>query len=251
MSDADITNWVRTAGAAIGEAVGVFMVHPETVEQSLAAGYPDPFSAYFAGRAGVLGDVTAETVNSVFMVFDPNFVRTCWEKGVAVHGAAAGARLYWDRAADFGRRHLAGAEGMDRLVTIGEKIIETTPDPGLPLFAGWRRMPRATDTPARALQVMFVLRELRAGVHFSALAVSNVSPVEAHVLSKGPDYAAFMGWKKPFPDGAGKENRLTDVEAVTNHRMAEIINSAVVEGELEELARLSVAALAQIKQKTP
>ena len=251
MNDATVTDSVRTAGAAIGEAVGVFMVHPETVEQSLAAGYPDPFSAYFAGRAGVLGDVNAETVTAAFVVFDPNFVRTCWEKGVAVHGAADGAKLYWDQAAAFGRRHLADAEGMDRLAAIGEKIIATAPDEELPLFAGWRRMPLADDGPARALQVMFVLRELRAGVHFNALAVSGVSPIEAHVLSKGPDYASFMGWKKPFPDGAGKQDHLADVETVTNHRMTELINSAVAEGEFDELAQLSVSALALIKGEAP
>ena len=130
--------------------------------------------------------------------------------------AASSARLYWDQAADFGRRHLAGATGLDRIVEIGEKIIAAAPDPGLPLFAGWSRMPRAEDAPARALQVMFILRELRASVHFW-------SPVEAHILSKGSDYAAFMGWRKPYPDGAGKQERLADAEVATNRRMAEII----------------------------
>ena len=54
MDDAGSTDAIRTAGAAIGEAIRVFMLHPETVEQGLAAGYPDPFAAYFAGRGGVL-----------------------------------------------------------------------------------------------------------------------------------------------------------------------------------------------------
>lgn len=247
MDDAGSTDAIRTAGAAIGEAVRVFMLHPETVEQGLAAGYPDPFAAYFAGRGGVLGDATAETVASVFVVFDPGFVRTCWEKGVAVRDAASSARLYWDQAADFGRRHLAGAPGLDRIVEIGEKIIAAAPDPGLPLFAGWRRMPRAEDAPARALQVMFILRELRASVHFCALALSGVSPVEAHILSKGSDYAAFMGWRKPYPDGAGKQERLADAEVATNRRMAEIIGQAVSGAELSELAQSSVDALARIK----
>lgn len=249
MGDARTADAIRTAGAAIGEAVSVFMLHPETVEQGMAAGYPDPFAAYFAGRGGVLGDASPATVSSVFVVFDPVFVRTCWEKGVAVRDAAASARLYWDQAADFGRRHLAGASGLDRIAEIGEKIIAAAPDPGLPLFAGWRRMPPAEDAPARSLQVMFVLRELRASVHFCALALSGVSPVEAHILSKGPDYAAFMGWRKPYPDGAGKQERLAEAEIATNRRMAEIIGQAVSGDELDELARLSVAALARIKTK--
>jgi len=249
MSDSGSAEAIRTAGAAIGEAVGVFMLHPETVEQGMAAGYPDPFAAYFAGRGGVLGDAAPETVASVFVVFDPDVVRSCWERGLAVRDAAAGAALYWDQAADFGRRHLAGAPGLDRIAEIGGKIISAAPDPGLPLFAGWRRMPLAEDAPARALQVMFILRELRASVHFCALALSGVSPVEAHVLKKGPDYAAFMGWRKPYPDGAGKEERLAEAEAATNRRMAEIVELAVSGDELAEMARLSVTALARIKSK--
>jgi len=246
---AAVDDAIKTAGAAIGHAVSVFMLHPETVEQGMAAGYPDPFAAYFAGRGGVLGDATATTVSTVFMVFDPDFVRTCWEKGIAVRNAAASAALYWDQAADFGRRHLAGAHGLDRLAEIGEKIIAAAPDPGMPLFAGWRAMPLADDAPARALQVMFILRELRASVHFNALALSGVSPVEAHVLSKGPDAAAFMGWQKPFPDGAGKQDRLADAEHATNRRMTEIVTAAVSEAELTELAQLSSGALTRIKNK--
>lgn len=249
MGDASTTDAIRTAGAAIGEAVSVFMVHPETVEQGLAAGYPDPFAAYFGGRGGVLGDAAPQTVSSVFVAFDPDFVHSCWEKGLAVRDAAASAALYWDQAADFGRRHLTGVDGLGRVAEIGEKIIAAAPDPGLPLFAGWRRMPLADDVPARALQVMFILRELRASVHFCALALSGVSPVEAHVLSKGPDYAAFMGWRKPYPDGAGKEERLAEAEAATNRRMAEIVYAAIGEDELDELAQLSVTALTRIKTK--
>jgi hypothetical protein len=247
MSDVDITEAVRAAGAAIGEAVGIFMLHPETAEQSIAAGYPDPLAAYFAGRGGVLGNATADTVNAVFVVFEPNLVRMCWDTGVAVHGAAGGAKLYWEQAADFGRKYLASAQGMDRLAAIGEKVIAAAPDPGLALFAGWRNMPLADDAPARALQVMFVLRELRAGVHFNALTVSGLSPVEAHMLSRGPEYTAFMGWREPFADGADKRDRYVAVEEATDRRMAEIIGAALDDDEAGELARLTTAALACLK----
>ena len=79
MSDVTVSDAVPAAGAAIGEAVSIFMLHPETSQEGLDAGYPDPFAAYFAGRAGVLGDVNAETVNAVFAVFEPNVVKMCWE----------------------------------------------------------------------------------------------------------------------------------------------------------------------------
>ena len=240
---------IRSAGAAIGEAVSIFMLSPETMDKSLAAGYPDPFAAYFAGRGGVLGRATATTINAVFAVFEPNVARTCWEAGVAVHDAPESARLYWKQAADFGRAHLAGAEGLDRIAELGEKVIAAAPEPGLPLYAGWRAMPLADDPEARAFQVMFVLRELRAAVHFNALTISGISPVEAHLLNKGPEYAAFMGWQPPYVDvDPAKKDRYSEVEDLTNRRMAEIAEAALTPAEIEDLARLSVAALARLKE---
>jgi len=247
MSKVD-TDAVRTAGAAIGEAVAIFMLHPETMQQALDAGYPDPFAGYFAGRGGVLGDANAETINSVFAVFDPKVVRMCWSNGIAVRNAAESAQLYWDQCADFGRRHLGDVAGLDRLAELGEKVIAAAPEPGLPLYAGWRAMPLAADAPARALQVMFVLRELRASVHFCALALSGLTPVEAHLLNKDPEYAAFMGWQPPYPDDTeAKRDRYVEVEDQTNRRMAEIIGNALSAEEADELAALSSAALAALK----
>ena len=250
MSDIDV-DAVRTAGAAIGEAVSVFMLNPDTFEKSLAAGYPDPFAAYFAGRGGVLGDATGRTVTAVFAVFEPGLAKTCWEKGVAVHEASESARLYWCQAADFARKYLADAEGLDRIAALGEKVIAAADEPGLPLYAGWRAMPLADDAAARAFQVMFVLRELRAAVHFNALTISGLHPVEAHILNHGTDYAAFMGWQAPFADAADKSDLYAEVEETTNRRMREIVGSALTAEEADELARLSVAALATLKASAP
>lgn len=249
MSEAGI-DAVRESGAAIGEAISIFMLHPETSQEGLDAGYPDPFAAYFAGRAGVLGEANADTVNAVFAVFEPNVVKMCWETGTTVRNAADSAALYWDQLAGFGRRHLGTVPDTDRLAALGEKVIAAAPASGLPLFAGWRAMPLADDGPARALQVMHVLRELRAAVHFCALALSGVSPVEAHILSGGPSYAAFMGWQPPYPDGADKKDRYTATEELTNRRMAEIVGAALSDDEADELARLSGAVLAALKSES-
>jgi hypothetical protein len=98
---------------------------------------------------------------------------------------------------------------------------------------------------------MMVLRELRAAVHFNALTVSGMSPVEAHILNHGTDYAAFMGWQPPFADAAGKQAVYDEVEGVTNRRMAQIFRSALTAAEADELAGLSVAALASLKASAP
>ena len=251
MSHADVDQSVRDAGAAMGEALGVFMLHPETFGESIAAGYANPLAGYVAGRGGVLGDATGAAVSSVFTVFEPTFTSACWDEGVAVRGAKGAAEVYCNQVAGFGRKYLAGAEGLDRIAALGEKVIAATPDGGLPLYAGWRTMPLADDAPARALQVMFILRELRAGVHFGALTVSGITPVEAHMLHGGKEYTQMFGWPEPFADGADKKDRYAEVEAATNRRMAEIMTAALGRDELDELARLSVGALATLKANVP
>lgn len=212
------------AGSAIEEAVAVFMLHPETFAESVAAGYQNPLAGYVAGRGGVLGDTT---------------------------GATVAAQVYWEQAAAFGRKYLAGAEGLDRLAALGEKVVAVTPTVALPLFAGWRTMPLAGDAPARALQVMFVLRELRGGVHFNLLALSGVTPVEAHMLNKGPQYTAVFGWPEPYADGADKLDRYDEIRQETNRRMSELLSAALDPAEIDELARVSAAALATLKANVP
>jgi hypothetical protein len=251
MSKSELSESVRDAGAAIGEAIGVFMLHPETFGGSIAAGYENPFAGYVAGRGGVLGEATGSTVAAVFTVFEPNFVSACWEEGVAVRGAAGAAKVYWDQVADFGRKYLTGAEGPARIAQLGEKIIVATSPLGLPMYAGYRNMLLAEDDAARALQVMFVLRELRGDVHFKALSLSDITPVEAHMLHGGRDYTMMFGFAEPFADGADKAERYAEVEEATNRRMTEIFAAALDHDEAAELARLSVGALATLKANVP
>jgi hypothetical protein len=98
---------------------------------------------------------------------------------------------------------------------------------------------------------MFVLRELRAGVHFGALTLSGITPVEAHMLHGGREYTQMFGWPEPFADGADKKDRYADVEAATNRRMVEIFGAALDDDAMAELARLSEGALAALKANVP
>ena len=251
MGHAEVDQSVRQVGAAMGEAIGIFMLHPETFGESIAAGYANPLAGYVAGRGGVLGAANGTAVSAVFTVFEPNFTGACWDEGVGVRGAKDAAEVYSNQVAGFGRRYLTGAEGLDRIAALGEKVIAVTPGGGLPLYAGWRSMPLAEDAPGRALQVMFVLRELRAGVHFGALTLSGITPVEAHMLHGGHDYTMMFGWPEPFADGADKKDRYAEAEEATNRRMTEILGAALDHDEVAELARLSEGALAALKANVP
>jgi hypothetical protein len=251
VSDARMREAVREAGAAMGEAIGIFMLHPETFAGSIAAGYQNPLAGYIVGRGGVLGEATGATVGAVFAVFEPAMVTALWEEGLAVRGAAGAAKVYWDQVADFGRAYLADVEGTARIAQLGEKIIAETAAVGLPMYAGWRAMPLASDAPARALQVMFVLRELRGDVHFNVLANSGITPVEAHMLHAGRDYTMMFGWSEPFADGSDKKDRYAEVEEATNRRMTEIVDAALDSEEAQELARLCTGVLQRLRAEAP
>ena len=251
MNDTGMLDATVATGDAMEQAVAVFMLHPENFGASIAAGYENPLAGYVAGRGGVLGEATGATVGAVFAVFEPTGLAAMWDEGVAVRGAAGAAQQYWDQAADFGRKYLKDAQGLDRIAALGEKLIAAAPIAGLPLYAGWRAMPLADDSAARALQVMFVLRELRAGVHFNALTISGIAPVEAHMLNKGPQYTTMFGWPEPFPDGADKKDLYAEIERATNRRMAGIFAAALDSAEAQELARLSTEALATFKASVP
>ena len=251
MSKARDAEAVGETGAAVAEAISIFMLHPETFAGSIAQGYQNPFAGYVAGRGGVLGEATGATVASVFAIFEPNFICAMWDEGVAVRGAKGAADVYWNQIADFGRKYLTGAQGPARIAELGGKVIAATPTSGLPMFTGWRAMPLADDDAARALQVMHVLRELRGDVHFNVLVNSGITPVEAHMLHGDENYTRMFGWPEPFPDGSDKKDRYAEVEAATNRRMTEIFEAALDHDEIAELARLSAGALQTLKANVP
>lgn len=255
MTDA-MNDAARAIGAGMGEAIGIFMLHPQTFAGSIAAGYSNPFSGYAAGRGGVLGEATGTTVASIFAIFEPTFLAALWDEGIAVRGAAGAAQVYWDQVADFGRAYLAGTDNPARIVELATKVIAATPAVGMPMYAGWRAMPLApaqepADDAARALQAIFVLRELRGDVHFNLLANSGITPVEAHMLNRGEQYARMFGWPDPLADGTAKKDRYAEVEAATDARMAQILTAALSVEEAQELARLSTTALATLKANVP
>ncbi len=57
MGNTDLVDATATAGAAIEQAVAVFMLHPRTYGESVAAGYQNPLAGCVAGRGDVLGEV--------------------------------------------------------------------------------------------------------------------------------------------------------------------------------------------------
>lgn len=240
MTDARFVSAATAAAVPISALGTSWMLHPDQFEASTQAGYGHPFAGYFAGRGGVLGEVSADVVDAAFGLFAPEVVAQMWDMGRPVHGARGGAELYLDQAAQWARPRLEGVAGLDRFAELGERVISAAPTLGLPLFAGARTLPRVTDPAGHAFQVAIILRELRGSIHVIATAAAGLTPAEAHLLNgKDADYLAMFGWPEPLPSVEHLKGVRDEVEEVTNARCAQILSAALSADEAEELARIA------------
>jgi len=211
------------AAAAIGRPIGSigsrFMFDPDTYAGAAAHGYAG-LDFYFAGRCGVLGDVDADIVNAALGFFEPASVRSLWEQGCAVAGAATAADRFGEACANWGRAHFDDGVDLVRLNELAATAIAAAPAVLLPLFAGWRHRPVADDPAGAACQRLNVLRELRGGAHLVAVVAAGVSPFEAVLAKGGPANADLFGHTGPYPDVAHLADRMAEIEARTDDLVA-------------------------------
>ena len=178
---------------------GRFMRDPITKQRGSVLGFKG--SAFgFGGRAGVLGDVGAEVVASVLAFFGPGVVERWWNEARLVMPPREAGERYAEVCADFGRARFGGVPRLDQLVDVGEAVIGGAEATGLPLFAAWRTIRRAADTPGHAAQVLHLLREHRGSLHVLAVAAMGLTPLQAIVVSGGHERARQLGFSGELPE---------------------------------------------------
>ncbi|MEX2290411.1 MAG: hypothetical protein WD794_08825 [Mycobacteriales bacterium] len=171
---------------------------------------------YHLGRGGALGDVPVEVVVAAEAFFPPEVVRAAWEQGRAVVEPLAAAVAYAGFCADVFRERHGDRAGLPRLVELLEPVVDGAEAAGLPLFAGWRALPRPDDAAGRAGLLLNVLREHRGSVHAAACAAVGLGPLEAIMAgSYGEANARFFEWPEPYPDPAPYRARWDAAEELT------------------------------------
>lgn len=226
-----------TVIAPIISSVGSrYMLDPDTNAAGAAAGYPNSFSFYVAGRGGVLGDVDADVVYAAFMFFEKQLVEKLWKQGVAVEGARAAGKRYMTACDDWGRKHLGGLADLEKFIVPAEKLVASIDASGLSLFAGLRAEPLPTDLPARAYRLITLIRELRGGYHIAASITHGLTGLEATITRSREGTAKMHGWEPPYADMSGLTAQRDAVEQATGDAMARAISSALTSQEMNELA---------------
>lgn len=198
----------------IGDLGMQFMMDPLTREAGKALGLRGR-PLYHLGRGGALGDVPAEVVVAAFAFFPPAVVTEHWQAGRAVMSPPEGALAYAAMCNDWGRRNLE-VPGAGRALELLERVVDGAQALGLPLFAGWRALPRPADVPGRLAQVVNVMREHRGSVHACAVAAVGLGPLEAIMAGTyGAVNAKFFEWPEPWPQAGPYEPAWQQAEALT------------------------------------
>jgi hypothetical protein len=202
------------------------------------------WSAYFAGRFGVLGPVPSAVVQAAAGFFPARTVEVAWALGQRVQPLAAATAGYQSVMANWAHRRLDGFDGAERLAELLERVVDGADPAGAALFAAWRAAERPKDPVEQVVQLAHVLREHRGGAHLVAVLASGLTPLEAVVAGPcGVAHATYFGWPPPYPEpSSGLAARHSAAESLTNV-LAGPAYDVLSAAEAEELAALlSVAA---------
>lgn len=196
-ADMDTQQLVAQACPKIGALGSAFYFTPETVGVGKTLGL-NGFTFYFAGRGGVLGDVESSVIHSAFGYWNPELVAKSWNSALEKIGARDAGRRYMQCAHDLGRAKFSGIADLAAFCAAAEAVNEAADPSGLALYAGTAAEPLADDLPARAMQLVAVLREFRGSAHLVAVLASGVDPQVAHFVRRPEMYKTF-GWDESQP----------------------------------------------------
>jgi hypothetical protein len=209
---------VHAACPPIAKLGSAFYFQPETLAKGKEHGI-DGFRFYMLGRGGVLGDVESPVIASAFGNYHPAMIERLWTSARQKMSPRDAGRLYLECCRDFGRSRLSEIPDLDAFCAAADAI-NTAADPaGLALYAGVSSEPLPDDLPARAMQLITVLREFRGSAHLAAVIASGVAPRVAHYLKRPNDYATF-GW--------GDEPPVVTDEDRANYESAEALTDRMV-----------------------
>lgn len=217
--DLDPIQLASRAGPPIVALGGAFMLDAATTARGAGLGL-DLASFYGLGRGAVLGDADPDVIAAAFPFISIDVVRAVIPAARAILPPAQAIGHYAEACRTWGRTHLVGVDGLDRLAALLERIVRAASVTGNPLFAGWRKVPLPDDSEGRAAQLLFVAREHRGGPHLAALRAGELSALDAIIVGQGPDAAALYGWPAPYPDPEPLRERHAAAVALTDRLVA-------------------------------
>jgi hypothetical protein len=238
---------VRRTSVPIHDVGTAVYLSPDVFGWAAEWGWSNPFSFYFAGRGGMLGDVSHDVVTSAFGWFEPDAVKAMYGEGASVAGSAEAAARMAEAHSKWGRKHFADVEGLEDHVAVTEELVDGIEGAAIPLFVGWRNAARCETAAGRAAQLMQMLREWRGGLHLVSTTAVGLTPLEAILTNEGEGQAKFFGWAEPFPDIASIKVKHDEAEAMTDRLCAQTLAQALDESKFGAFE----AAVSILRAATP
>lgn len=198
---------------------------------------------YGAGRAGVLGEVSADVVTASFVFFNPTVVEAAWEGSRDVMSRAAAAELFAGCLVTWADAHLDDDVDWARLAELAGQIVDGATIGGAPVFAGWKALPVPSEPKAAAVHQLNALRELRMARHGAAVTALGLD-IGAVVCHASPEMAPIFGWAgTEIPDDLPAA--WDEAEALTN-RATDHDYAVLSAEEAEEFVALCEAAVTAV-----
>jgi hypothetical protein len=139
------------------------------------------YEFYGLGRAGVLGDVDAATVNEVFYFFDPSVIDFVWTNAKAKADPVATASEHLRAAYAFADRTFGDIDPsvLAQFAAAVRRVVGHLDRGVCPLVDGYLAFPAPSDPVHDAYLATIFLRELRGGLHIYAVQEVDLEAVEA------------------------------------------------------------------------
>ena len=209
---------------------------------------------WVVGRAGVMGNCTAEVAAGELAFHAPDHVHEAWTNIPDAMTPYTVAEHYYGLVLAWGTEALTPVfdhGDLERIDTLGRRIADAAPASLGGLFTGWRAMPQPDDIGARVALTTQVLREMRGAAHINAIISVGLTPLDAILASTnapprtGPAYAERMGFTGPFRDPGEVRAQRLEAEAITARIMEtyyEVLSpeELAVFGEVVETTRNSI-----------
>jgi hypothetical protein len=210
---------------------------PNAIEVSKSMGLKG-MEFYVAGRGGSLGDCEGSVVAAAFGYFNPVIINAAWSLATAKQPARVIGDAHYEVAAQLGREKLTDMPGLNEFTAAMEKVFNAADPDGFALFAAFKSMPLAQDTPGRAMQLAASLREFRGSAHLIAIRAVGLTSKQAHYVKRPNDVKGF-GWGEddaPLVDDAVRAlmveaEKLTDALCIPAYSVLnEAERKALVDG---------------------
>jgi hypothetical protein len=223
--------------AAVVDLPARFMTNAATFARGAELGF-EGFDFYAAGRAGVLGDVSADVVVAALVYFEPQMLRDAWDRAGRVMARVRASQEWAECAHQYAREQLPSSSDDTRLAALLGRM-ESEASPVLaPVFAGWRALPEPVDAKELVYHRLYAMRELRGAMHAAAVLTVGLTPQQA-IAVRTPQMASVFGWTAPLPEPDAFKERWMLAEARTDRMLGK--HYAVLEpeerDELVELVR--------------